>query len=489
MADRRPELRHLANALSELDWAEIQDVGVQLGMELHIFLQVERERLSTKERLLHAMNIWLNSDTVKPTWARVLTALRKTNKISLADRVEREYCCPLGTLQASGPLPSVESTPPSTTMDPTTPSSSVSKAVSHTSSHHFTSMQRPTSLVKCNYPSTSTSSSPSSSPDCTTKPSPSSSPSSSSTHSPEMQNDRPIAEASQLVDLPGLLRELDSSDQVTIKRVRSKAVRLEDKFVAVLENTKVLFSIREGESDYFLLKLRHTLTSLSVSSQFKCLKYLRAERKAINNAKSTDDIFSILDDFWNWSDYYLLQKLITKFGDSKLQQDMTCYVAKLHRFEKATTIQEISKTVVGWKCPRRFREVVLTLKDEASKITLYDIRRLREELSSEAPLKECVRFLLKSSHASEVVITLVFPPEALDQIPAALSEAFLKKYRIKSVILDGMPLTAYTDEYVKVSTCKNKYQIYIAVELLWFGENFIHCGTYSHICRFSLRVI
>ena len=488
MADCRPELRHLANALSELDWADIQDVGVQLGMQLHTFLQVERERLSIKERLLHSMNIWLNSDTVRPTWARVVTALRKTNKASLADRVEREYCCSVGTLQPSGPLPSFESTPPSATMDPTTPSSSVSKAVLHTSSHHSASMQRPKRLVKCNSPSSSTSSSPSSSPDCSAKPSPSSSPS-SLTHSPEMQNDHPIAEASQLVDLPGLLRELDSSDQVTIKRLRSKAIRLEDKFVSVLENTKVLFSIREGKSDYFLLQLRHTLTSLPVSSQFKCLKYLRAERKAINNAKSTDDIFSILDDFWNWSDYYLLQKLITKFGDSKLQQDMSCYVAKLHRFEKATTIQEISKTVVGWKCPRRFRKVVLTLKDEASKITLYDIRRLREELSSDAPLKECVRFLLKSSHASEVVITLAFPPEALDLIPAALSEAFHKKYRIKSVILDDMPLTAYTDEYVKVSTCRHKYQIYIAVELLWFGENFIHCRTYSHVCRISLRVI
>ena len=488
MADCRPELRHLANALSELDWADIQDVGVQLGMELHTFLQVERERLSIKERLLHSMNIWLNNDTVRPTWARVVTALRLSNKASLADRVERKYCCPLETLQTSGPLPSVESTPLSATMDPTTPSSFVSKAVSHTSSHHSTSIKRPKSLVKCNSPSTSTSSSPSSSPDCSAKPSPSSSPSSSPTHSPEMHNDHPITEASQLVDRPSLLRELDSSEQVAIKRVCSKAIRLEDKFVSVLENTKVLFSIREGKSDYFLLKLRHTLTSLPVSSQFKCLKYLRAERKAINNAKSTDDLFSILDDFWNWSDYYLLQKLITKFGDSKLQKDMTCYVAKLHRFEKATTIQEISKTAVGWKCPRRFKKVVLTLKDEASKITLYDIRRLREELSSKAPLKECVRFLLKSSHASEVVITLAFPPEALDLIPAALSENFLKKYCIKSIILDGMPLTAYTDEYVKVSTCKHKYQIYIAVELLWFGENFIHCGTYSH-CRISLRVI
>ena len=476
MADCRPELRHLANALSELTWAEIQDVGVQLGMELHTFLQVEPERLLTKERLLHAMNIWLNSDTVRPTWARVVTALRLCKKASLADRVEREYCCPLGTLQASGPLHSVESTPPSTTMDPTTPSSFVSKPVSHTS-HHSTSMQGPKRRVKCNSPSNSTSNSPSSSPDCTAKPSPSSSPSSSPTHSPEMQNDHSIAEASQLVDLPGLLRELDSSDQVTIKRVRSKAIRLEDKFVSVLKNTKVLFSIREGKSDYFLLKLRHTLTSLPVSSQFKCLKYLRAERKAINNAKSTDDVFSILDDFWNWSDYYLLLKLIKEFGNSTLKQDMSCYVAKLHRFEKATTIQEISKTAVGWKCPRLFKKVVLTLKDEASKITLYDIRRLREELSSEAPLKECVRFLLKSSHASEVVITLAFPPEALDLIPAALSENFLKKYHIKSVILDGMPLTAYTDEYVKVSTCKHKYQIYIAVKLLWFGENFIHCGN------------
>ena len=447
MADSPPELKDLVNVLSHLDWGGVQAMGVQLGMKVSTFRKVESERNTFSERLQESMDSWLISDTVQPTWARVVTALRVSNKAPLANRVEREYCQSVGTFQSSEPAPFfVRSIP--TPLDSTALlSSSSSKPELHTCS---ASSPQPKRLVQCNSPSPSTTSTLSSSPSSSPKPSLSSSPSSPSP-SLEMQIDHPIAVSSQPADLPGLLRELATSDQTKVNPVCSKVTRLERKFVSILTNTKILFSKKEAKSVNFLIKLRHTLTSIPKLSKFKSLKFLRAERKAINSAKNTDDIFTILDEQWNWNDYYLLQQLITEFGDSTLQKEMTCYLAKLHHFEKATTIQEISKAVDGWKCPRHFRKIVLTLKDEASKFTLYDVRRLKENLSSKAPLNDCIKFLLQSIHASEVVLTLAFPEDALEFIPPALNEDFIEKFSIKSIILDDMPLTAYTEEYVKVS--------------------------------------
>ena len=57
------------------------------------------------------------------------------------------------------------------------------------------------------------------------------------------------------------------------------------------------------------------------------------------NAKSVDEVFMILDDYWDYTNYELLQYLVEKFGESGLKKEMNKYVAELEEFEKKTTIQ------------------------------------------------------------------------------------------------------------------------------------------------------
>ena len=113
--------------------------------------------------------------------------------------------------------------------------------------------------------------------------------------------------------------------------------QLQTQFLRIVGHTKTEFSRKPIQ---FVDELRITLTLLPLSNKFKHLQFLREEKQCIMNASSVDKIFEILDKYWNYSDYALLQRLVHKFGDSALKKEMSEYVAALEQFEKRTTIHE-----------------------------------------------------------------------------------------------------------------------------------------------------
>ena len=118
-----------------------------------------------------------------------------------------------------------------------------------------------------------------------------------------------------------------------------EASQLQDQFVKVVTHAKIEFSAKTVE---FLAKLQITLITLPLSDKFKHLHFLRKQRDRIMKASSIDEIFKILDDYWDYTDYALLQRLVEEFGESALKKEMSEYVAALEQFEKGTTIQESS---------------------------------------------------------------------------------------------------------------------------------------------------
>ena len=476
MADSNPELNDLVNVLSSLDWSDVQAMGVQLGMKLSTFRNVESERNAFSDRLLHSMDSWLSSDTVQPTWGRVVTALRTSNKVVLANRVEQDYCLSVRKIPSSEPAPSLVEFDRSR-VDSSAQSPPSSKTASHMSSQPSASTPRSKRRVQCNSPSPSSSSSLSSSPSSSYVTCPSS-PASSPFSSPEMQEKHSISGASQCANLHVLPKEHTTSDQDKLRRVGSKASRLQEKFVSVLTHTKIMLSMKEVKSNDFLVKLRITLTMLPLSKKLKFTSFLQAKKKEIKCAQSTDEVFDIIEKYWNWSNYYLLQQVIKEFGDATLQKEMAGYIRKLHHFEKTTTIQIFSKVVKEWKCPNLSSEAVVTLQKDPSQITLYDLRKLKEDLAHQSSLNDCATFF-KSVHSSEVVLTLAFPQEALELIISSLSQTFLAKHHIKSVLLDKMPLAAYSAEYIKVN--KNMYKFHLHALVVYrllifdgFSCNYFH---------------
>ena len=219
-----------------------------------------------------------------------------------------------------------------------------------------------------------------------------------------------------------------------------------------------------------MAELRIALATLPVSDKFKHLRFLRKHKQHIMNALSVDEIFEILDEYWDYTDYYLLQHLIQEFGGSRLKKEMREYVTALEQFEKRTTIQKSNTAASKSKYPKRhicggyqFSTVDLHLRRDPTVCTLYEVRQKKELLVKRASLKPYV-VRQKKARPGSVVISLVFPCSTLELILTALDEEFLEIHQIVSVIIDRKPMKEYSKEYVKVCV---RGEVHIAMYVRW----------------------
>ena len=104
--------------------------------------------------------------------------------------------------------------------------------------------------------------------------------------------------------------------------------------------------------------------------------------------------FKILDNYWDYTDYALLQRLVDEFGESALKKEMSEYVAALEQFEKGTTIRESSTAASNSRHPKRdipvksdSSEVKLQLPRDPAVCTLYEARELTESLAKRSCLE------------------------------------------------------------------------------------------------------
>lgn len=284
----------------------------------------------------------------------------------------------------------------------------------------------------------------------------------------------PSSEATQSQVLPGLsLRGATAAqpDSNRVEAVKDAASELQDHFVEVITSTRMNFSKKPKE---FLDDLKAFLTELPISNKFKRLHFLKEEEQAIESAKSIGDIFRILRHHWNYGDYALLQRMIQKFGDKTLQNEMKEYVEKLRRFEKGTTIQEFSLAKpVAQSVPDHFHEAILELNIDPSKCTLHEIRLLAESLKTKIDINQYALFL-SAVFPGSVIIKLAFPLAVLELIVSALDEEFQKTHQIVFVTIDKEPLKEYTEKYTE------KVCVYMYIHFT-FPLNYMPVSLYIHV--------
>ena len=128
-------IAELREALNSLSWSEFQTFAVHLGIHLDVptLKRIEEDRPTTDTRILHALQIWLDRDP-GASWAKIVYALGKIGKNSLAQQVHSEYCTARGSaippsFSQSSPLlsfviplsyflPRFPSSPPSSSQSP-----------------------------------------------------------------------------------------------------------------------------------------------------------------------------------------------------------------------------------------------------------------------------------------------------------------------------------------------------------------------------------
>ena len=378
-----PELMDLVTALDDLPASSVRYMCAMLGVSQCTLDEIDAnyrgDALTKVQKYLQA---WLDRD-VDTTWTSIVDALRKSkklNKCGLADKITRKYC------------------PVYTNINPVASSSQSSDASNSLKSNSDDEGSVPSFV--------SASSQPDSRPD-------------SIEH--ELQFDP--------TQLPTVNKLPVSPNGKKDKSIGKEVYQLMEGFRSVVVNTNVNLSfMRMSLKELYHFKV--DLTKLPMLTKYKKLRFLQKKKKKILKAKCVDAVFHIIDPYWNYVDYSLLEHIVENYCDRDVKIQMQSYIENLHKFERATSVKQLTSAVPDNRVLlSKYSTLTATLGVDAEECSLYRVRKVKDAIIERACLQSYVLQLL-SLHASSVVLTIAFPKKLSKHIRKSLDRTFLLEHDI-----------------------------------------------------------
>ena len=275
----------VANALQDLTWLEMKELTFKLGLKLHVLDSIETERSGVNDRKTHSIHFWLDND-LEASWGRIISGLRESGKNVLAEKVATQYCP-----QARAAVTNNPSSDPS------------SSATVHAMQPIHPPPQAPVSCVT------------------------------QSSVNPEsaVTDVVPLTTSPLSVSSPP-----PHSDRV--EEVKKTVGHLEQEFLRIVKKFRRAMTKKEAIDCEFLEDFRDTLIQLPVVKKVSHARFLAQKESQIFAANGVRILINILCRYWNYSNYDLLQYLISEFSEEPLKCDMKQYCEVLEMFEIKTTI-------------------------------------------------------------------------------------------------------------------------------------------------------
>ena len=155
-----------------------------------------------------------------------------------------------------------------------------------------------------------------------------------------------------------------------------------------------------------------------------------------------EKIWLILNLYWDFLNYGLLEHVINQCGSDELKQQMQDYVDELSTFKQTTRLCDF---IESWPCrdngppEDRLKKVVVKMKHEWSQCTLLDVESFKNALVHKFFLPE-FDTLLQSIERGCVCVTWLTSPSIatlLQQNLTNIETEFFKKHGINAVTIDG----------------------------------------------------
>ena len=154
------------------------------------------------------------------------------------------------------------------------------------------------------------------------------------------------------------------------------------------------------------------------------------------------NIWTILNLYWDFLNYGLLEHVIINFGSDGLKQQMQDYVDKLSTFKQTTRLCDF---IQSWPCrddgppEDLLKKVVVKMNHEWSQCTLQDVESFKKALVHKFFLPKFDILLQKAEKGCVCVTWLTSPSTAtlLQQNLANIETEFFKKHGIDAVTIDG----------------------------------------------------
>ena len=184
------------------------------------------------------------------------------------------------------------------------------------------------------------------------------------------------------------------------------------------------------------------VTCLPVSARTQHRSFIKTNLTNIPPPVTFESIWSILNLYWDFLNYGLLEHVINKCGSEGLKQQMLAYVDELSIFKQRTRLCDF---IESWPCrddgppEDRLKKVVVKMRHEWSECTLKDVESFKKSLVHKFFLPESDILLQKAERGCVCVTWLTSPSIAtlLQQNLANIETEFFKKHGIDAVTIDG----------------------------------------------------
>ena len=184
------------------------------------------------------------------------------------------------------------------------------------------------------------------------------------------------------------------------------------------------------------------VTWLPVSDCTQHRSFIKENLTNIPPPPTVVNIWTILNLYWDFLNYGLLEHVIRNFGSEDLKQQMQDYVDELSTFKQTTRLCDF---IESWPCrddgppEDRLKKVVVKMKHEWSQCTLQDVESFKKSLVHKFFLEEFDILLQKAERGCVCVTWLTSPSIAtlLQHNLANIETEFFKKHGIDAVTIDG----------------------------------------------------
>ena len=195
----------------------------------------------------------------------------------------------------------------------------------------------------------------------------------------------------------------------------------------------------KGNIEPHIFLSRVTYLPVSVRPQHR--SFIEEKLMNIPPPETFAKIWSILNLYWDFLNYGLLEHVIGQCGSKDLKQQMQSYILELSTFKQTTRLCDFIKS---WPCrddgppEDRLKKVVVKMNREWSQCTLQDVESFMKALVHKFFLPEFDILLQKAERGCVCVTWLTSPSLAtlLQQNLANIETEFFKKHNINAMTIE-----------------------------------------------------
>ena len=384
MSDQ-PELPKLVDALEELSPQEVRYMCTKLGVDQCTLDKIDADHRDALTRIPKYLQAWLDRDS-HPSWGIIAEVLKskKLNKSTLSGLIMGKYC--------------PRSRPESPCLSQSSNTSSSPSWLDDSSSSDLSSVDLESTCL----------------------------PQEDTIH--QDISDLEVA-ASTLAEEAAVFPSECKPNEHRLKCVSKEASALMKRFRSVVVSANAFLSQQELTPQK-LHRFKIDLTMLPMLQKYKKLHFLRKKKNKILRAESIQAIFDVLEPYWNYVDYSLLDYIVKKYCNKKVRNQMKRYKSRLEKFERATSVLDFTSALPdNRRFPTKYTTLKATLPVDPAACSLHDVRKIKEAVAEKAALQPYATFL-QGLDTSSVVLVIAFPRAARRYVEQALDEEFFKKLNI-----------------------------------------------------------